>query len=200
MLKKITHTLILTFLVVINYGQGGFKRNIVLPNSKAHFSLGVAESTPNNFVHVGLVVDTLSGFETNRLCIMGLNQDGQVQWVKKYGNHKFVYVDNPTRINWVNKIGNFIYLTTAVIDSNNKCLGVLLKINFNGDTVWQKKYYATNYNVVPYYITKTKDNGFLITGTIYDNLENKLLIIKTNSVGNELWRQAIDKPTHNGPN
>ena len=180
MITKIKYILTLTLFVCHSYGQGGFKRNIVLPNSKAHFSLGVEETTPNNYIHVGLVVDTLNGYQTNRLCIMGLNQNGQVQWVKKYGNHKFEYLNNPLRSKWTSKINNFIYFTTAVTDSNNVTLGVLIKINFNGDTVWQKKYYAPSFNVTPYDVCKTKDNGFLITGAVYDNVDQKLLLIKTN--------------------
>jgi hypothetical protein len=200
MITKIKYILTLTLFVCHSYGQGGFKRNIVLPNSKAHFSLGVEETTPNNYIHVGLVVDTLNGYQTNRLCIMGLNQNGQVQWVKKYGNHKFEYLNNPLRSKWTSKINNFIYFTTAVTDSNNVTLGVLIKINFNGDTVWQKKYYAPSFNVTPYDVCKTKDNGFLITGAVYDNVDQKLLLIKTNNFGDELWRKAINKPTNNGPN
>jgi hypothetical protein len=200
MIRKIKYILTLTLLVCHSYGQGGFRRNIVLPNSKAHFSLGVEETTPNNYIHVGLVVDTLNGYQTNRLCIMGLNQNGQVQWVKKYGNHKFVYLNYSARSKWIKKIDNSIYLATAVTDSNNITFGVLIKISFNGDTVWQKKYYAPSFNVTPYDVCKTKDNGFLITGAVYDNVDQKLLLIKTNSLGTELWRKFINKPTNNGPN
>ncbi len=186
----ITHTI---------YGQGGVKRQFKLPYSLNNTTKNVFETTAGNYITGGIVVDTLNGFQTNRLAIMGLNSQGQLQWVKKYGNHKFEYLDNPFIVKWFYKQGNFIYHAACVRDSNNKYIGVFLKINFNGDTLWQKRFYDVNDYVIPQMVTGSVDGGFLITGVFEDpvNINRTVLLIKTDIQGNELWRKKITKVVPN---
>lgn len=181
------------------YGQGGFKREFKLPYSLNNTTKNVFETTPGNYIVCGIVVDTLNGFQTNRLVMMGLNNSGQLQWVKKYGNHKFEYLDNPYISKWFYKQGNFIYHTDCARDSNNKFIGVFIKFNFNGDTLWQKRFYDPNDYVIPQMITGSVDGGFLITGIFADPINpiEAVMLIKTDVNGNELWRKKIPKAIPN---
>nr|MBA3683518.1 hypothetical protein [Bacteroidota bacterium] len=192
--------IILFTLTQIIYGQGGFKRNFKLPYSLNNTTKNVFETTPGNYITCGIVVDTLNSFQTNRLAIMGLNSQGQLQWVKKYGNHKFEYLDNSLITKWFYKKDNFIYHAGCVRDSNNVQLGVLIKFDFNGDTIWQKKYYdSTNIDVIPQMVCGSVDGGFLIAGFSqnWNNHTNPVLLIKTDVNGNELWRKKISKAIPN---
>ncbi len=190
---------ILFFITQAIYGQGGFKRQFKLPFSLNNTTKNIFETTTGNYITCGIVVDTLNGFQTNRLAMMGLNNQGQLQWVKKYGNHKFEYLDNSLIAKWFYKQGNFIYHAGCVRDSNNKYIGVFIKFNFNGDTLWQKRFYDPNDYVIPQMVTGSIDGGFLITGIFEDpvNVNRTVLLIKTNAQGIELWRKKITKVVPN---
>lgn len=53
--------------VTLSYSQGGFKRKFKLPNALNNTTKAVFETTANNYIVGGIVVDTLNGFTTNRL-------------------------------------------------------------------------------------------------------------------------------------
>ena len=127
---------------------------------------------------------------------MGLNNFGQVQWVKKYGKSKFEYLNNGFISRAFYKQGNSIYYAGCVRDSNNKQTGVLLKFNLNGDTLWQNIYKDANEDVIPQMVTGSVDNGFLITG-FFQGADSPSMLIKTDSNGKELWRKKISKITPN---
>jgi hypothetical protein len=176
------------------YGQGGFKRQFKLPGALNNTTKNVFETTAGNYLVCGIMVETVDNIQTNRLAIMGLNSQGQLQWTKKYGNSKFEYLDNSLIAKWFYKQGNFIYHAGCVRDSNNKYLGVLVKFSFNGDTIWQKRFYdSAGVDVIPQMVNGSVDGGFLITGFFQGNGYRKALLIKTDINGVELWRKKIGK-------
>lgn len=191
---------IFSFLLIYSLSlqaQGGFKRQFKLPYAFLNDSKAVFETTPNNYMAMGIVVDTLNGFTTNRLTFVGLNNQGQPQWVKKYGNAKFEHLNNVLISKWYVKEAGYLYYTGCVKDSNNKQLSVLLKVDFNGDTMWQKKYTDPSQDIICQMLTKSVDDGFLITGFAQSTGNNPLLLIKTDNNGNELWRKYISKTNPN---
>lgn len=97
------------------------------------------------------------------------------------------------------KKGNFIYYAGCVRDSNNAQIGVLIKFNLVGDTLWQKFYRDPQQDVIPHMVTASVDGGFLVTGFFQDwiNIVSPGLIIKTDANGNELWRKEINKVVPN---
>jgi len=192
--------LVIIFLLssyLIN-GQGGF-RSKSTPCPFFNGAKAVFETTPNNYIAGSIGIDTLGSFSTNRLVIMGLGPQGQPLWTKKYGDHKFEYLDNVFITRSFFKQGNYIYYTGCVRDSNNKQIGVLIKFDLNGDTIWQKKFYDTNNYVIPQITTSSVDGGLIITGMFEDpvNINRTALVIKTDVNGNELWRKKITKAAPN---
>ncbi len=194
-MKKNTY-IVLTFIISLNYcfAQGGFKRSFKLPNAFNNSTRAVFETTAGNYIVAGIVFDTLNNYYTNRLTLVGLNSQGRPQWTKKYGNVKFQYLDNIFLTKWFYKQGSYLYHAGCVLDSNNIYLGVLLKFNFNGDTLWQRKYYEAGYDVIPQQVVGSADGGFLITGFVQDTSVSLTLLIKTDANGFELWRKKIHKP------
>jgi hypothetical protein len=190
-------TIIYFVLSLQFHAQGGFKRQFKLPGVLNHTSLGIYEKSDGSFLAGGIIYDTVQGYSSFRLVIMGLDAHGQPQWTKKYGDHKFQFFGKfPAP--WFYFDGNFMYHAGSVKDSLNKIYGVLMKFDLNGDTVWQKTYKDTLYNVAPEMVTKSDDGGLFLTGTwLNPTGDDPALLIKTDSNGNELWRKEIHK---NGKN
>lgn len=190
---KLRLSIFFIFISVILFSQGGFKRQFKLPGVLNHKSLGIYEKSDGSYIAGGIIFDTVQGYTSFRLVIMGLDAYGQPQWTKKYGNHKFQFFEK-FAAPWFYFDGNFIYHAGSVKDSLNEIYGVLMKFDLNGDTVWQKTYKDTLYNVSPEMVTKSVDGGFLLTGTwINPTGDCPALLIKTDINGNELWRKEIHK-------
>lgn len=175
--------------------QGGFKSRIVLQNSLSNTAKSVFEISPGSYWAAGLSVDTLNGYSINYLTILGLDQNGKLLWSKKYGSFNFQYLENVFINRSCFKYKNSILYTGCVKDSNNKYVGVLIKFDSVGDTIWQKIYRDSTEDLIPQMCTSSVDGGYLITGFFQNWIDNsrKGLIIKTDSLGNEVWRKAISK-------
>jgi hypothetical protein len=183
----------LTFLSAI--GQG-FRTRHFVPGALNNSSKAIFETSYGNYIAGGIIVDQTTG--SNRLCVMGLDSLGKIIWTKKYGNLQFEYLDNTFISRSYVKQGNAIYYTGCVRDSNNKYIGVLIKFNLNGDTVWQKIFRDIDplEDVIPQMLTGSVDGGMLITGFFQNNgvsPYSQCMLIKTNANGIELWRKKISK-------
>lgn len=163
-------------------------------------SKAIYEIPGGNYLAAGLTFDSSANQMTNRLTIMRLNSFGNPIWFKNYGNSKFQYLDAQF-CPWFYKQGNYLYHAGSVLDSTNKYYGVLIKFDFNGDTVWQKTYRDNATYILPQMVTGSVDGGFLITGSCADTSSNSIfqkgLLIKTDANGNQLWRKTISKPLPN---
>ena len=180
----------------------GFRVRHYLPGASTHLSKAIFETTPGNYITGGITVEIVNNVSCNRLCLMGLNAQGQITWTKKYGNNKFEYLNNVFITRSYYKKDNHLLFAGCVRDSLNKQIGVLIKFNLNGDTLWQKTYRDTDplEDVIPQMVTGSVDGGFLITGFFQNNSSNpysKCMLIKTDANGNELWRKKIAKITPN---
>lgn len=187
-------TIIYLVLCLQFHAQGGFKRQFKLPGVITNQSKGIYQKPNGEYIAGGIIVDTILGHISNRLVIMGLDGNGQPQWTKKYGNYKFEYYDKLVAP-WFYFDGNFLYHSGVAKDSNNKIVGVFVKFNLNGDTIWQKRFYDILPYTIPQMVTKSVDGGYLLTGLFGDPnvINSPLMLIKTDAGGNELWRKKINK-------
>jgi hypothetical protein len=196
-MKKYLIILLLLFKLTV-FSQGGFRTRYYPPNTLNSSTKDIFEVSPGNYIACGLAFDTVNGYLTSKLILLGLNSSGNVLWQKKYGRKNFEYLNNPFSSRYFYKQGNNIYTACCVLDSNNKQFGVLVKFDFNGDTLWQKIYRDTM-DVIPQMVTGSVDGGFLITGFFQDwnGGGRPCMLIKTDALGNELWRKKINKAGHN---
>lgn len=169
----------------------GFRVRHYLPGTHNNTAKAIFESSPGNYITGGIVVDSVNGVYSNRLCMMGLDAQGQIQWVKKYGNYKFEYLDNNFTTRSFYKHSANIYYAGCIRDTNNQQIGVLLKFDLNGDSLWQKIYRDPVEDVIPQIVTASVDGGFFMTGFFqnWNNNSRPCLLIKTDINGNELWRK-----------
>lgn len=70
----------------------------------------------------------------------------------------------------------------------------LIRTNDSGDTLWTKTYGESSTYEAGYGLAKTRDGGFIITGTIISPsaLIQNVLVIRTDSLGNVIWSKTID--------
>ncbi len=176
--------------------QSGFKCSFMPSHTQNNASRFVFESTNGQYIAGGMSIDTASGTPVSCLTLCGLSATGQVLWQKRYGRKQFQYLSNALNSRVATKQGNHIYYTGCALDSNNKYQGILIKLDFNGDTLWQKIYRDSQQDVVPQMLTKGLDNSFLITGYFQVGGVSTMLI-KTKLNGDEIWRKKINK---NNPN
>ncbi len=200
LLAKVFLFLVGLVLPSVHFAQGGWKKKYPLANSLTSVCRNVIEAPNGNLIMIGLTFDTIQNPGTNRLTIVGTDPQGNMLWRKDYGRYTFEYLDNILAAEGalVADQNNF-YHTTSVRDSNNKYIGVIIKFDYNGDTIWQKIYRDPSQDLVPQGICKSVDGGLLITGFFqnWSNNTNPVLLLKTDINGNELWRKAINKPAPN---
>ena len=177
-----------------SFAQGGWKKKYFPQNSLTNDCGNAIETPSGDIIVMGVTYDTLNGNGYNRLTLIGLDSHGSFLWRKDYGNYKFEYLNTITN-NAVITYSNYFLLTVCVRDSNNKYLSSLLKFDFNGDTLWKKKYYSniTGTNLYLNGITKGMDNGLFICGEYADSQSEPAVVIKTDINGNEIWRKIINK-------
>jgi len=190
------HTIVIIFLFVctISRSQGGFSRQYYLNNSISSSCTDAFEAPNGTIILTGVISDTSGSTPVNKLCIVGTDANGNFLWRKDYGKYTFQYLNNGFISRSVITDANYFYLYTAAIDGNNKYFSVLIKFDYTGDSLWQKKYYDPTDHLYVQGVTKSIDNGFLMTGFFEGTLETCLLI-KTDNLGNELWRKKIQKGT-----
>jgi hypothetical protein len=160
----------------------------------------IFETSPNSYVGVGFVVDTSSGLAINKLTLTGLNAQGVIQWEKRYGNQLPEFLTNGfIQRCMINHKGNLYY--AGCLGDTTRAIGVLIKFNYNGDTLWRKIYRSLDpqEDVIPQMVTPSVDGGFLLTGFFqhWGNNTQPCLLIKTDANGNELWRKKINKSNPN---
>src|SRR5690554_4345901 len=122
------------------------------------------------------------------ILLVKMNSSGDTIWTKTYGGNESDY-------------GNNIISTSdgnLLIAAKTESFGAgafgdiyLLKINFNGDTLWTKSYPDQDQEV-PFSLLETSDGGYLVTGTNEDNSNDRgLYLLKVNSDGEKLWDKTF---------
>lgn len=113
---------------------------------------------------------------------------GEEKWIKKYGNpQENWYPGNP---------GSFYpfpsggYLLGGSVEGLDTNYGLLLRFNSLFDTTFSRRYTNdVNYSMILTCTKPTLDGGIILTGEVYTGDYNTdFILLKTDSLGNELWR------------
>lgn len=190
--------LLFTFISFYKGNAQGWKRKYYLSGASTASSREAFEAPNGDYVVVGTSVDTSKSQPYNALTVIGTDSAGNLKWHKTYGNSKFQYIQNNLNFRApIVKTDSAFYHTTIIIDSSGTYGSVLIKFNYNGDTIWQRKYYSgiNGENLYLQAINQSVDGGFILGGTIEDfNNHNRFgFFLKTNRFGMELWRKKINK-------
>lgn len=122
--------------------------------------------------------------------IVKFDSNLNTQWNK-------VYIDTTSTIelngNSIISLNNGYLVTgyTTPLGGSAPACGYLLKLDLNGDSVWSKEYCYSN--IAVRFISSAEDTqgNFYISGVFTDTSQHSLILIKTNSIGDTIWRRIF---------
>jgi len=113
---------------------------------------------------------------------------GEMVWDKTFGG---TYFDHGSEVLVLDD--GYVIVGGADLTGGPRGDVLLLKTDFNGDLVWEKKFGGFGHNYGGS-IDFTSDGGFIIVGTSYisDDTNYDFWLIKTDENGNLLWDEKFD--------
>jgi hypothetical protein len=128
---------------------------------------------------------------------MRLSHQGDTLWLKSYGINAQHY-DVSHAIVGTADSGYVLVGSSRLIDSTNAAADVrMIKIDVNGNLLWFRNYgIAGSTWENAYDVVETSDGGFAICGYRDPPGSNnrRLLLIRTDSAGNQLWEKTYGGP------
>ena len=120
--------------------------------------------------------------------VLKLDQNGNIQWQKTYGGSESDQVYS------IRQTSDGGYVLTGWSTSFGDLNGDLwvLKLDSNGNILWEKKYGGPGSGESGQSIKETSDGGYIVTGTIYPlpPLNYDLWVLKLDNSGNILWQKT----------
>ncbi len=122
------------------------------------------------------------------------DKNGDSLWFKTYSN-SFGYASGYD-VYLTSDKGYIITGETLGPPPDYKTATYLVKTDENGDTLWTKTYIGSNnYGSAGGSVQQTNDNGFIITGWIYEdniNYNSCIYLMKTDANGDTLWTKTFN--------
>ena len=151
------------------------------------------------FVGIGYVFVGIGNVNITGLTLVKLDNKGNQSWTQTYGGF-----DGSSYPVVKQTFDNGFIITgrkNIELDSNNEMeddVIWLLRTNSSGDLLWDKVYGGLEQDV-SYSLEITSDEGYIISGTSdsFDNFEDRIYVIKTNSFGNITSTFEIPLPNPN---
>ncbi len=120
------------------------------------------------------------------LLFSSYGQTWDIAWDKQLGNQRMDYFKDVVEdIN-----GGYTVLGSVSLQGKSSYDFWLVHFNEKGDTVWTRTL-GTEYFDIPKRLTQVEDGSFLITGIAKNEGQDNLILIKTDSKGNEQWRKTF---------
>jgi hypothetical protein len=155
-------------------------------------ALSIVE-TESGYVSCG-VSGVISGENIfKRIVLQNIDDQGNLVWWKTYGEEFHNYYSGGIRGFIKTLDGGFA--VSGVIEDEIKAVGVLMKFDQNGNSLWSRIYGDTvsltySYNNIKVCI-QLPDKGYLITGNIYiSGDDGDIILIRTDSLGNTMWERT----------
>ena len=195
-LNKLRIVDVLIFLLFYNFYNSGFAQNSSLvPFEKVYGMAGNEETKTILATEDGyFVLGTTTSFDNNsNLFLMKINENGDLLWTQKYGNDRNEIAWNMIKTKYNNLL---ICATTEIPSSGNPTnqQSLFLKVNKEGNVIWQKVYTHQAYNVPTNALLL--DNGdFLITGYFAFDVSTNTrdaMVMRLSEKGEIIWAKSYD--------
>lgn len=164
---------------------------------------GVVETLDNSFIIIASSdsedFNISNNLGTYDFWVLKISNDGNLIWEKNFGGSE---IDEPRGITSTND-GNFIIvgdtrsLDQDVTTNNGGADLWMLKMSSDGDKIWQKTFGGSSFDVARS-ISKTQDNGFIISGNtrssdggFTNQGQNDAWILKVDNNGNKIWENFL---------
>lgn len=145
--------------------------------------------TDDGYIASGVGGELVGQYLFRRIIVMKVDFEGNLMWWKKYGEDFHEYYNGGSR-GFIETLDGG-YAMSGSIDDYNRDIGLLMKFDHQGDSLWSKTFYDTispDNGIIFKTCKQLPDNGFIITGEqkVGPN-DSDLILIRTDSLGNELW-------------
>ena len=164
---------------------------------------GVVETEDQNFIIAGSSdsadVDISKNNGSYDFWVLKITSEGSLLWERSFGGSE---IDEGRAITSTND-GNFIIVgdtrsADKDVSNNHGAADVwIIKMNTDGNLIWEKTIGGSSFDVARS-VTKTQDNGFIISGSsrslddgFTNQGQNDALLLKIDSEGNLIWKQTI---------
>ncbi|MCK9400360.1 MAG: T9SS type A sorting domain-containing protein [Bacteroidales bacterium] len=187
----VRHKLILlalfSFMTRAGYSQPWYFNEVYNPNGTWAIGGGIIGMN-NGYFGCALSGDSISDYYYNTSTFI-INPEGEITSWKNFGKDGCDF--------WAGDeggltINNNCYGLFGTVDDylNDSIYGLFYKFDNSGDTILTKTFTSDSDTIfVGRICTTTNDGGFALLGNISGNEANKdIILIKTDSNGNELWR------------
>lgn len=164
-----------------NVSKPFFKTYSLADTNEKDLSFSVVNTDSGNYI-LGVTDD---GY----LYLLKTDLSGNLLWKKKVVPEKGYSLEYGD----LQKIGNdFIILIgrDSVVDDIYNSTINLIKVNADGDVVWNKTYNMDNYET-DQSLAVTSDNGFLIVGNVDAGPTKNIILLKVDSTGKKVWKKTI---------
>ncbi len=188
-----------------SFGYGGYDIYVVKINDSGDtiwtrtygglgddLSFAVIETFDSGYVIAGVTDSYGAGSED--FYIIKINSDGDTIWTRCYdGSDK----DLAASIVQTADSGFAVVGYTFSFGAMNKDI-FLVKTDSEGGIKWAKKYGDFIQNEEAYHITQLSDFGFIITGTVFQDLPDEcdIYLIRTDLFGDTLWTKTYGGRSH----
>lgn len=163
----------------------------VIETNDGYILVGSSDSTD---------VDVKSNKGSYDYWVVKIDKTGQLVWEKSFGGKEIetAYTIVKTLDNNFLLVGETRSSDQDVTNQNGAADVWLLKMNGNGEIIWQKNYGGTSFDAARA-ITKSNDGGFIVVGSsrssdmqVDENKgQNDVWVFKINNTGKLLWQKTI---------
>ena len=152
-------------------------------------SLTIIESD-SGYVITGVSGDNVNQYQFKRIVLTAIDDDGNQLWWKTYGEDFHHYYAGGSR--GCTRTSDGGYAISGTIDDGYHAIGLLLRCDSNGDSLWCKTFGDTVQAGPPHIIFEVNqelpDKGFIIAGQIsWTGTDTDILVVRTDSLGNLKW-------------
>lgn len=182
------------------HAQGGFSKFYHLPGSLNSTANDAMETPDHKYLVCGRTDTLVGGYIISRLTLMATDLAGNKLWIRSYGDLDLDYPDYFQRNQFFCADQNYVYICCTGRDQWGKVFSTLTKVNYDGDTVWQKQYYDASANVVPQVLIRAVDGGFYMTAYYMPHAnagERPIALLRISENGDLLWQKIINKAAPN---
>ena len=191
---------LLVLITGMAHAQGGFSKFYHLPGSQNSTANDAMETPDHKYLVCGRTDTLVGGYIISRLTLMATDLAGNKLWTRSYGDLNLDYPDYFQRNQFYCADQNQVHICCTGRDQWGKVFSTLTKINYDGDTIWQKQYFDASANVVPQVLIRAVDGGFYMTAYYMPHAnagERPIALLRISENGDLLWQKVINKAAPN---